>query len=135
MSKIVLLEDKILRTTLILMCGGTKDDAIKELKDNVGVREVELPESATKAFYYDIRPEETDKKFDCSFMWLPYYDWPMIVHETIHLVARNFNRVGISMEWPNDEPVAYFMEYWTREIAKAFRESKKSPPTNKEIKQ
>jgi len=41
-------------------------------------------------------------------------DWDAMVHETVHLVKRIFEIMGIPFTPENDEIIAYYQNYWVR---------------------
>jgi len=69
---------------------------------------------------------------DHAFLvWFPYIDFTsvsygIITHEFIHVVLRIFETVGIKLDFDNQEPLAYYMEYLiTQFLQKALKRHKK----------
>lgn len=69
---------------------------------------------------------------DYAFLvWFPHIDFTsinygVITHEFIHLVFRVFQTVGIKLDFENQEPLAYYMEYLiTQFLQKAVKRYKK----------
>ncbi len=114
-----------MKNTLIVTHGGTDEDAQKHLKMELGVKEeaiAELVGETREGFYFRVYPEDTNGKFDCSFIWLKDpKNHDTILHEVIHLVMRNFDDRGVAIRVENDEILAYYITYWFRTLKTMMR--------------
>lgn len=114
-----------MKVTLVVVHGGTDEEAQQHLVKELGVPEKELEELAGDArdgFFFRILPDDNKYKTNCSFMWLKdSRNHDTILHESIHLVTSLFDERGIPLRHENDEILAYYLTYWFRTIKTMMR--------------
>lgn len=115
-----IISEPILSITLIVTHGGSFEDAERDLKQSLKVKDAafnELIGDVKDGVYFRIRPEDCDGKTNCSYIWLKNpRNNITILHEATHLVTSIFNDRGIPLRHENDEILAYYLSYWFKTI-------------------
>lgn len=55
------------------------------------------------------------------YIWLPRMGQATLAHELLHYVLHTFYKNGVPIHYDNEEVLAYYLEYWMREINRVYR--------------
>ncbi len=124
-QKTILLTEPTLRTTVLVIKGGNKEQAYEAMR-KAGIKKSRISDDVfygdtAQGFFYDVLSDDHRKGHSFKVI---YYDGQTdsdLIHEIIHLVFCAFDKAGIPTRRENDEIFAYHVGYWFDVITKEIK--------------
>jgi hypothetical protein len=105
--------DKVFRVWVTLLIGPATEYA--KFMERVGYTGSKDWEGCS-GFCVRLDPENCTGGSRATIIWLPKYETAAVVHEIVHLMVMTFTDKGVPLADPNQETMAYYVEYWFNEI-------------------
>lgn len=108
-------EDTLYDVTLVLICGGTSIQAERKLK-KLGAISFQSSSVTALSWFYNVEASNQINGHNFRVIWWNGDEISFLVHELLHLVMNVFDAKDIIISWQNDEPMAYYIDFWTELI-------------------